>query len=441
MKLLIVDQGAVGLAIAYRAANYGHEVYWYVEDKPENYADEVGRGYAKIQKVKNWVSFALKADLVICTENGSFIEKLDSLKARGVKVYSPSKEAVELEINRGKGMRFLEDHGIKVPEYHTFKSLEEVQKFVTDNEGPWVIKPEGDNENKALSFVSKNDGEMLNQIELWKKQKAFTGGSIIVQKKIEGIEFAVCAWVGSDGFVGDYSESFEHKKLMAKDAGPSTGEMGTAIKYVKESKLGDMVLEPLEADLVKLGAYCSCDVNCIVDKKGQPWPLEFTMRFGWPATNIQLFLHKGDPVQFMLDALDGEDTLKTSLDPAIGVVLAIPDFPYGNAKKEEVVGLPIYGITDKNDKHIQPQSMMLDELLLEEETGIVETTGPVTAGDYVAIVVDTGKTVTEAQENVYAIVNEISIPNKIYRSDIGDRVKEQLPELQKMGYATSWPKE
>jgi phosphoribosylamine---glycine ligase len=439
MRVLIVDQGAVGLAIAYRCAQFGHKVFWYVEDKPGNYPEEVGKDYHKnIEKVTNWVSYVPKVDLTISTENGAFIEKLDSFKRRGHKVYTPSKEAVELEINRGKGMAFLEDHGIEVPEYHTFKSLAEVEKFVRNNPGPWVLKPEGDNENKALSFVSKNDGELLNQLAIWKEQKQQFTGSIILQKKIEGIEFAVCAWVGSEGFIGPFSESWEHKKLMPKDHGPNTGEMGTVIKYVKESKLGEMVLRPLEEDLAEMGAFCSCDVNCIIDEDGQPWPLEFTMRFGWPATNIQIFTHKGDPVQFMLDALDGEDTLEVDYDVAIGVVLAIPDFPYGNFKEEQVMGLPIYGITEENDKNVQPQSMKMAEMLVEEDGEIIETVGYVTAGDYVAVIVDTGETVEAAQKAVYKIADEISIPNKIQRSDIGDRVIKKLPELQQMGFASGW---
>lgn len=158
------------------------------------------------------------------------------------------------------------------------------------NEGPWVIKPEGDCDNKALSFVSKNDGELLQQIELWKKQKQAFKGSIIVQKKVEGIELSVTAWVGSDGFIGPFNECWEHKKMMAKDAGPSTGEMGSVLKYVKESKLGEMVLRPVEEALVEMGAFCSCDVNCIIDEKGQPWPLEFTMRM-WLASIQHPALH------------------------------------------------------------------------------------------------------------------------------------------------------
>ncbi len=36
-----------------------------------------------------------------------------------------------------------------------------------------------------------------------------------------------------------------------------------------------------------------------VDEDGTPWLLEFTCRLGWPA-NIELALHKNDPVAFLV---------------------------------------------------------------------------------------------------------------------------------------------
>ena len=438
-SILIIDQGAVGAAIALRCAQAGHTVYHYVEDKPQNYAEECGKDlHPNIEKVTEWIPYASKVDLILPMENGSFIEKLDSLKKRGMPVYAPSAEAVKLEIDRSAGMKFLEDHGIKVPEYKAFKNLDQVEKHILENPGPYVIKPAGDCENKALSFVSKSDVEMLQQIKVWKAQKADFENGIILQKFIKGIEMSACLFVGSDGFVGPVSESFEHKKLMADDLGPSTGEMGTVIKYVKESKLADIVLRPLEKSLVKMKAYCSCDVNCIIDEAGEVHPLEFTMRCGFPAINLQLFLHEGDPIEFLIDALNGEDTLETSFETGICVVVAIPDFPYGNYEKEQVVGLPIYGITEENEKHIQPQSMMKTQMLLESDGEAVEGDGFATAGDYVCILVHSGESVKEAQKNVYDIADQIKIPNMILRTDIGNRVIKALPKLQKLGFAMGW---
>jgi len=89
-----------------------------------------------------------------------------------------------------------------------------------------------------------------------------------------------------------------------------------------------MVLEPLEPELIRQGYTGYIDVSVMIDKKGTPWPLEFTCRPGWPLQQILQCLHTGDPAQWMLDALHGHDSLKVKSDIATGVVMAIPDFPY-----------------------------------------------------------------------------------------------------------------
>ena len=48
----------------------------------------------------------------------------------------------------------------------------------------------------------------------------------------------------------------------------------------------------------------------------------------------------------------------------------------------------------------------------------------------------TGKTVSEAKEAAHKVVKSLEIPNSvIYRTDIGDRLEEQLPSLQTLGFA------
>ena len=62
----------------------------------------------------------------------------------------------------------------------------------------------------------------------------------------------------------------------------------------------------------------------------------------------------------------------------------------------------------------------------------------VTAGDYVCTVTGTGHKISEAREDCYdRIKSKIEIPNSImYRTDIGCRLEDQLPELRINGYCT-----
>ncbi len=435
MNVLILDTDQVGLAFCWRCAQAGHEVRWYLKDKP-SLNQQTGEGFKGITKVKNWVSSMQWADLVFCTGNDDYLKRLDFFKAKGVKVFAPSQASADLEIKRASGMKFLEDHKIEVPEYKTFKSLKDAEAYVWKNEERFVFKTLGDNEDKSLSYCAKSPADLIARLQRWQKLGMNPKGEVMLQKFIPGIEFAVSRWMGKEGFIGPYNENFEHKKLMAGDKGPNTGEMGTVQKYVKESALGDEVLAPLEESLVKLGHLGDIDVNCIVDEKGQAWPLEFTCRPGWPAFNIMLSEHKGDPVQWMMDACEGKDTLDASYDVAIGVVVSQPDFPYSELTKKETTDIPIYGVTKKNSKYLQPQSVKMAKLPDMDGEKVIERNIWATAGDYLFVATGTGKNITQAKKRVYSTIEEISVPNSIYRTDIGDRLEDQLLELHKHGYAT-----
>jgi phosphoribosylamine--glycine ligase len=206
----------------------------------------------------------------------------------------------------------------------------------------------------------------------------------------------------------------------------------------EESLLARTVLLPLEAALIRSGYTGYIDVSVIIDKKGTPWPLEFTSRPGWPLFQIQQALHP-DPCQWMLDSLNGQDTFCPPDDIAIGVVVALPDFPYSQITRKEVTGFPVWGMTVKNRYNVHPCEMMLGEAPVLENGKIKMKPMLVTAGDYVLVASGTGSTICEAKDEAYACLGQLEIPNSpIYRIDIGCRLEEQIPKLQSLGYATSW---
>jgi hypothetical protein len=60
----------------------------------------------------------------------------------------------------------------------------------------------------------------------------------------------------------------------------------------------------------------------------------------------------------------------------------------------------------------------------------------VTAGDYVLVMSGTGPTVKDATDTTYHRLSTLSMPNSpMYRTDIGRRLRKQLPLLQATGYA------
>ena len=434
MRVLVISMDTIGegLAFALRCVKAGHAVRFYLNPKANK---SIGEGFKGVEKVTDWLTSVKWADLILPTGNHEFMPALERAKKFGANVFGPSVASSKLEIDRKAGMKFLDEHEIEVPEYKTFKSLKDAEAHVRKTEQRYVFKPLGDEDDKSLSYCSKSPADMVARLQRWQKLGMSLKGECMLQKFIEGTEFAVSSWMGSEGFVGNPNENFERKKLLSGDCGPNCGEAGTILKYVSDSKIATDVLAPLEQGLLDLGHLGDVDVNCIVDDKGKAWPLEFTSRLGWPAFNIMCALHKDDPVQWMLDACQGKDTLQTSEKVAAGVVLAQPDYPYSNLTKAETDGVPIYGVTAENAKYLSPQSVKRVTQPVMEGDKLTEKPTWTTAGDYLAVVTGTGRTVSQACERAYKTLKELHVPDGMWRDDIGEALKESIPKLQAHGYA------
>lgn len=433
MKVLVISMDSIGegLPLALRAIQAGHSVRFFLG---KNANPTIGEGFKGLEKVKDWITSIPWADLVVPTGNHDFMERLQGARSRTC-IFGPSVESARLEIDRAAGMKFFEAHDIEVPPYQTFDSLSDAERHVRKSEKRYVFKPLGDEDDKSLSYCSKSAADMIARLQRWQKLGMKLKGKCMLQEFIEGIEFAVSRWMGTDGFIGTPNENFERKKFLSGDVGPNCGEAGTVLKYVEESSIYKAVLAPLEDELVRVGHLGDIDVNCIIDEKGKAWPLEFTMRLGWSAFNIMCQLHKGDPVEWMRDACEGEDTLEVSPRIATGVVIAQPDYPYSKLTKAETDGVPIYGVTEANRKYISPQSVKLETLPVMKDDTLTEAPTWSSAGDYLAVVTGTGKTVKESCERTYKTIKELHVPDIIYRDDVGEALKEKIPQLQKLGFA------
>lgn len=428
MNLLIVDNEGSGVDLGLRAMAYGHSVKLFISG-PDT---EIGEGL--VPTVTSWEREVPWADVVFMTDNTRFMRELGAMREQGFPIFGPSREAAAWELDRAKGQEILDKAGIDTIPYKAFTDYDKAIAYVVKNGGRYVSKPSNE-ADKSLSYVAESPDDMVFQLMKWKQERKLKG-EFILQAFVPGVEMAIGSWFGPAGFQ-HWLENWEFKKFMNDDLGPNTGEQGTVLRYAKKSKLADKVLKPLESHLAELAYTGYVDVNCIVDERGNPWPLEFTMRPGWPLFQIQQAVHLGDPIAWMLDLMDGTNSLKVSEDVATGVVVSIPDYPYSKLTRREMVGIPIYGITPKIRDHIHPAEMMKTQVPSVVDGAVKMKPGLASAGDYVMVVTGTGKTVKASSTQAYDVLEKISMPRSPqYRTDIGNRLKKQLPVLQKHGYAT-----
>ena len=442
MKILIIDVGSNALDLAMRWQQAGHEVKWYDKPRPDGTDRRAGEGI--IEKIrdfndlrKKWIGWA---DLIYTPDNVCYLDLLEPYRKIGYPIFGCNLEAVEWELDREVGQKVMEECGMPIIPGKTFHDYDSAIAYVKKQGKPFVSKPSGDGE-RAMSYVANNAADLVYMLQRWKEipkyVKAAKEDGFILQEKIEGMELAVGGWFGPAGWSRYWVENFEAKKLFNGDLGVNTGEQGTVVMIVKHSKLADQVLKPATEHLKRVGYVGYVDVNCMITPDGTPYPLEWTMRDGWPIRHNLTSLIEGDQAQWMLDKLNGKDTMKCKVDTvSISVVMALPDYPYSKITNKELCNIPIYG-AESQLENVHLSEVMLGVAPREVNGKVVDLPGFVTAGDYVLVATGVSPTITGARRSVYSTLKKIKVPNSpFYRTDIGaGRVKKQLPILQALGYA------
>lgn len=423
----MLDDEGRSIDIAVRAQDAGHQVrYWHERAHP------VATGM--IEKVKDWKSTMEWAELVILTGNCDYPEGLDEYFQKGYPIFGTNPAAAELELDRGKGQEVLERYGIQIAPYEVVSSADEAIGIILREKRAYALKPWGGESDKSMTCVPKDVNEALFHLMKWKREGTFKG-QLMMQEMVKGVEVGISGYFGPGGWASVYEESFEHKKFMNDDLGENTGEQGTVIRHVKKSKLFTQILEPITDYLHLVHFVGDCSVNCIV-ADGIPYPLEFTMRLGWPDCCIRYEVLQGDPVEWMADLIYGRDSVKMRDDVAVGIVMTHGDYPKDKDDAKEWSGYPIEGITEENWKHLHFQQVMDGKAPRIIGGKVKEVAMTCTAGTYPLVVTGSGSRVRLAQAKAYKVADEIRWPsNVMYRTDIGDRLKDDLEELHKHGYA------
>jgi phosphoribosylamine--glycine ligase len=429
MKLLMMDfEESCGMDLCMRAQAAGHDVrYWTPGVCPA--------GTGLVEKTQDWERFMKWADLIVLTGNCNYPKGFEKYFAGGFPIFGAPPKAAELELDRGKGQEILKRHNIPTLPYKVVSSVEEAQALLIKENKPFVMKPWGGEADKAMTAVPRSVNEGLYILERW-KQKGLFKGQLMMQEKVNGVEMGISAFFGPGGFVKAKEESFEHKKFLNDDLGENTGEMGTVIRHVEKSQLFELLLEPLEDALRLLRPVADIGLNCIIDEDGTPWPLEWTIRLGWPDFCIRQALLAVDPLVWMADLVYGKDSFQVTREIAVGVVMAHGDFPREDDKPEAWSGFPISFENDFNPDQLHWQQVMMGDAPRTSGGKIKEKSVIVTAGQRPLVVTGTGGTVEDARQDVYRAAKAVRWPsNVMYRTDIGKKLEKELPLVQKHGFA------
>jgi phosphoribosylamine---glycine ligase len=408
----------------------GNEVKLWIE--MDEYDDTLDGLIEKVFAWKPWVSWC---DLVVYDQNSKVLASIHNQIGKTKPQFGGSEFGLKLEKDRKYGRKIMNDIGFEPLESIEFKTIPELVKHLKTHKVRHVVKPSG----KEIKSHHVIIGECEDNEDVIALLEAFEGQNIpfdyieAEERKI-GIEIGCGSFSAGRGGLVSPDINFEHKHSATGAMGFLTGETGTVIKAVGQSNkfFRDTLMKvgPILEEEAYVGQI---DINCILDPKtGEIAALEWTPRLGYPAIFIQ------DEAQelpwadlFMMLARQMSFDNIVSDDWTIGAVYMTPGFPSADEVKERSLGYPIFGAdggADGTNKHIHllESKRLKDRLVTAKGLGMP------------FVVTASGATLKKAQKALYGLLDKGNddrpwVPNGWYRIDIGDRVIDQLPDLERLG--------
>lgn len=418
MKLLVVGSGGREHALAWKLAQSPRVQMVYVA--PGN------GGTAQDERLKN-------VDITALDELADFAERegvaftlvgpeaplaagiVNLFRARGLKVFGPTREAAQLESSKDFAKAFMKRHGIPTAEYETFSDVAAAHAYIDAKGAPIVVKADGLAAGKGV-VVAMTPEEAHEAVDMMLSGNKLgdAGARVVIEEFLDGEEASFIVMVDGKHALA-LASSQDHKRLLDEDRGPNTGGMGAyspapIVTPQMHARVMREIIMPtvrgMEKDGIRFTGFLYAGL--MIDKEGNPRTLEFNCRMGDPETQPIMARLKSDFSKVVEQAIAGTlDTVELDWDrrTALGVVLAAHGYPDAPRKGDRINGIP----TETEQAVTFHAGTTLDGDKLT------------TSGGRVLCVVGLADSVREAQQHAYETINQINFEGMQYRRDIGFR--------------------
>jgi phosphoribosylamine-glycine ligase len=438
VKFAVYSSEGASLSWQRRLIDEGHEVLVYLS--PLRFADlgkpfpqrHVGDGIVpKEESFARWQAWGRGG--IYLFDSSGHAARAAVLHRRGERVVGSGDFCDKLEDDREFGFAIAEAMGIRVPVYHAFGSLTDSIAFAKKHDDCYVFKS-----NRYLAagatykFCDQADGvNYLEEVRLRWGDRI----SHILQEVIPGVALSTNRWWNGAAWVGPYTASIEHKKLLDGDRGPSTGCQLNFNWHYQDSLptiAQKLNFEGLAAVWRKHrappGLY---DINAVLhEEDGEPYFLEWTPRLGYDSEPMS---QRGiSDLGKFLEALAGGGDPGALVDRSkahMGVRVTVPPYPAEDIEQEgKFVGPSIRGEDGLWGGHFLGYGVAYSA-----ERGLYVSDPEGLAG----IVMASGEDV-EAFRNVYRFIDEkLRLRNVQCRRDAEDVVRKDLRAVARLGYETA----
>ncbi|MGP8476091.1 phosphoribosylamine--glycine ligase [Burkholderia sp. PR2] len=419
MKLLVVGSGGREHALAWKLAQSPRVQMVYVA--PGN------GGTAQDERLKN-------VDITALDELADFAERegvaftlvgpeaplaagiVNLFRARGLKVFGPTREAAQLESSKDFAKAFMKRHGIPTAEYETFSDVAAAHAYIDAKGAPIVVKADGLAAGKGVVVaMTLEEAHEAVDMMLSGNKLGDAGARVVIEEFLDGEEASFIVMVDGKHALA-LASSQDHKRLLDEDRGPNTGGMGAyspapIVTPQMHARVMREIIMPtvrgMEKDGIRFTGFLYAGL--MIDKEGNPRTLEFNCRMGDPETQPIMARLKSDFSKVVEQAIAGTlDTVELDWDrrTALGVVLAAHGYPDAPRKGDRINGIP---------------AETEQAMTFHAGTTLAEGDKLVTSGGRVLCVVGLADSVREAQQHAYDTINQINFEGMQYRRDIGFR--------------------
>ena len=343
----------------------------------------------------------------------------DRLREVGISVFGPSAAAAQLEGSKSFAKAFMARHEIPTAAYRAFSDFDEALAYVKERGGRSVIKADGLAAGKGVAMCeSPEDAERALREMMAEKRFGDAGNSVVIEDWLLGEEASYYAISDGEHFV-TLAAAQDHKRALDGDLGENTGGMGAyspapVIDEKVEQRVLDRIVRPAIAGMAADGhPYVGVlFVGLMINPEGDPYVVEFNVRFGDPETQPLMVRMNDDLVPLLHAAAEGrlDPAMETDWgEAAICVVMASEGYPRDYPKGRPISGLENAGADD----HV----VVFHAGTRPGEGGA----GYETSGGRVLGVTARGETVKAARDRAYEAVEHIDFDGAQFRTDIAAR--------------------
>ncbi len=422
MKVLVLGNGGREHALAWKLAQGERVSQVYVAPGNGGTARDALLKNVALTDVKALADFA-EAEKIALTVVGpeAFLAAgvVDEFRARGLRIFGPTKAAAQLESSKAFAKDFMKRHGIPTAAYETFSDAAAAHAYVEAQGAPIVIKADGLAAGKGVvvAMTLEQAHEAIDWILADNKLGVVHnegGARVVIEQFLEGEEASFIVLCDGKNVVS-LATSQDHKRLLDGDEGPNTGGMGAyspapVVTPNVHAKVMHEIIMPTVQGMARDGVPFTgfLYAGLMIDASGQPRTVEFNTRMGDPETQPIMMRLKSDLFEVLMHATEGTlDQVELQWDRrvALGVVMAAGGYPLTPRKGDAISGLPADS----------------DEAMVFH-AGTIEKDGQLlTAGGRVLCVTALGESVRKAQQLAYETLVPIQFEGKQYRRDIGHR--------------------